>query len=620
MVLKKIIGIISLAVFLIFIFLVVFKLRGKIDTSRVVEEVISGKEMTFKAYNSDHNLVFEIKSSDSEKDFDMSRKPAQRERTLLKNIKGTIYKKGRFKSDTHFSSEKGYVENNNQNLLLKKNALIESEEMRFASDKFFMEGNSLVSNDTSTDFIIKDLQGTASRGLEFHVRINVINMFGTSGSFVKEGKTYDFKCKKLVILDNRNLVVFKGNAIIEGDDSTMKGNEISMFFTDDFKKIKRSVLKGNSYFYLKGKKSGEYREAMGFRIGAAFNDNGKVNRIEVKKNGIINLRRTNEKIKVESDFISIKFNEISEKTEQIRTLRGSRIISKGKRKFDISSKRMRVHYGKNGDPEYCYAKQDCLFKMDGYSGSSDKLDYEVKKNFVKISGRRSILEKKGNRFVSTEFNLNTKEEKFYSESKITSSIILDSGNALFSKSQIFISSKKVEILEKAGSIKYSGDVNLFQGDTKLYSDILEIIGEKEIKASGKTSILFKEKNNDIFISGGELGFLQEENSIQIGKGGSLKEGNNSLNAQTLKIEFNKENNINRITGIDKVKFMREKISGISDSVVWEFDKKFLVFNGNASVAKEKSGLTSGNIIKFYLEGEKVVITSPDGSRSKTTIE
>lgn len=620
MFLNKVIRILSLVVFIGIIFLVVFKLKGKSDTGIEAEDIIAGKEMTFRAFNSESKVTFEIKSSDSEKDFDMSRKPAQRERTLLKNIKGKIYKKGKFKSDTFFSGDDGYVENNNQNLLLRGNAFMESKEMRFDSEKFFLEGNSLVSNNTSTNFRLKDLEGTASNGMEFHIKINVLNLFDTEGLFLKNGKTYDFKCDKLIVMDNRNKVVFRGNAVIESVDSTLKGNEISMIFTESFEKIKKSVVMGNGYFYLKGKKSGEYREGMGDRIGTFFNDNGKVSRIEVKKNGIINLRRGSERLRAESNFISIKFNDINEKTELIRMLRGSKVLSKGKRKFDIASKRIRIHYDNEGEVENCFASEKCFFKMEGYNGSSDKLKYEVKNNLVLINGKRSILEKKGSRFVSSDFFLDTKAEKFYSESEITSSIILNSSNAIFSKSSIFISSKKVEILEKTGSIKYSGSVNLFQGDTTLRADELEIKEGEEIKASGNASITFKDNDTEIFLSGGEIGFIQKENTIQVGKGGILKEGNNSLKANSLKIEFNDKNNISRITGTEKIKFNRDEISGKSDNVDWEFIKKFLVFRGNASVSKEKSGLSSGKVIKFYLEGERIVITSSDGVRSKTTID
>ncbi|MCK5005550.1 MAG: hypothetical protein KAS21_10690, partial [Candidatus Aminicenantes bacterium] len=167
---------------------------------------------------------------------------------------------------------------------------------------------------------------------------------------------------------------------------------------------------------------------------------------------------------------------------------------------------------------------------------------------------------------------------------------------------------------------YSTNVSLFQGDTKLNAEKVEIGENKSINISGKAKLNFTNNEKGISISGEEIKIDPDKNFLYIKGKGVLSEENNSLSGESLVVEFNDNKKISRVTGEDKIEFKRKGISGKSEKVIWKFNEKIITFITNAQLIKADSGSSKGDEIKFYIEDERVVIRSADGKRSETKID
>lgn len=617
--LKRILSFISLGIVFAAVIAVIFSFRGGSGAGSAEGDEIIGKELRYKVYEF-NKLAAEITSSSSRRDYDKSRKPAQRERTLLTDIKGVIYKSKKFRNDVKFSGNSGYVENEYKNFLLKGDARIGSEEVTLTSNRFFMEGSSLISNTSVTDFKLKNLKGVARKGISYHMKIGVINLFKASGTYIRSGKEYHFRCNRLMVLNKVNRVVFIGNAHIQSDDSTMKGKEIILRFNKDFKNLKRTDIKGKGFFYTKLKKRGEFRELKGHKIIAAFDESGHIKKIDISRNGIINFSQKGSEMRAESDLMYIRFDSVSKNLSHIKLMKKGRVTSTGKNPFTISARRIRVIYGEKGDIEYCNSNVDVVMTIRKFKAECRKMTYYPAKDLVTILGKKAFLTKGENKFLSERFSVDTKNEKLFSEDELTSTIYLESGNSIFSKSPVFISSKKVEINEKSGTIIYSEDVSLFQGDTTLNAEKIEIGNSKSINVSGNAKLNFTNGEKDISIGGNEIKIDPNKNFLYIKGKGMMSEGENSLSGESLALEFDDNNKISRVTGENKIEFKRKGISGKSERVIWKFSEKIITFFTNAQLIKADSGRSKGEEIRFSIEDEKVVVKSAEGKRSETKID
>ncbi len=617
--LKKILSFISLSVLFLVIILIAFNFKGGFGADHVENDEIIGKGMSHRIYDEKNKLLSEISSSSTERDY-VAIGNFPQDRVLLTDIKAVIYKHGQFKSDVKFSGNSGYVENSYNDFLIKGNARIESKEALFLSERFFMKGSAMISNDERTKFLLKNLRGKAENGLEYILNYGVLNLFKATGIFVRSGKKYNFNCNKLMILKKLNRIVFRGNSLITNKESSMKGKEIIYGFNDGFVHVKRVDILGKGNLVFKKKSGKIYRKISGKVITGFFSDDGNIKKIEVSKNGIVDLLSDGNRIKAASRLIYIGVNPQTNKLSSIKIMQHGKIESKGKRSFDIISEKIVINYDSKGEIEKCYAQGDTEFNTDGYNGSTNIFKYFPGKDLITLKGEDSLLEKGGNRFVSSEFTVNTKEQKLYSDKKIRSTLILKSGNSIFSKDPVYVSSKKVEIDDKSGTVIYSEGVSLFQGDTKLDAVRVEIGNNKSISISGKAKLTFINGEQKILLGGDELNIDSDKNLLNIKGKSVLSDGDNLLSGDSLIVMFDKSNMISRINGEGKVVFKRKSISGKSDKVIWKFNRKIITFFKNAELIKAQSGSSKGNEIQFFIENERIIIKSADGKRSETKID
>jgi len=610
--------------FLILILLVVTvvilsKIRRKSGGNIIEKDITVGKELLYKVFNSSNKLALEIRCDSSKKNID-ELQSEKSDRMNLYGIKGIIYKKGKISSNTNFSSTKGYVESNFSTLFLNGEVKIESKDLLLESDHILMEGNSLISTDCNVEYWLKDLDGISEKGLEYHIKIDVLNFFSTTGNFIKENKKYSYKTDKLIILGKLNKIVFKGNSLIQSAYSKLKGNEITLVFTDDFKKISRSVVTGDGYVLIKEIGDGNFKEARGGRIGVILAENGYLRSLDIKKNGILNIKRDRDKLKIEAGSIFVKFNPENDKISFVRNLRGSKINVSGKNRFIINSNRARIHYNKNGEVISCIAITNCEFKFKGISGTSGKIEYEPKNEIALISGKRAIVERSGSRFISSDFKIDLKNGKLFSDKEITSTINLNSSNPIFTGGSIFVKSKKIEIVEEKGKVKYSDNVKLIQDNTEITCDFLKIENKSFFNLDGHVIVSLKDSDNDVRLEGANLLMSDKNDRIEINGDAKFIYGDSSVSGENITVFFDSKKGIKKITGEKDIIFEKVDLKGKSDNISWDIIKNEIIFSGNAFIAREKSGETVGEIIRYFPENDRIVISAKKRKRSKTTIK
>ena len=618
--LKKTLSLLSFAILLILVTVVVLNFRNTHGTGAAGDEHIVGKGLNHKVYDESQKLSAEITSVSSVRDFDRSREPAQRERTLLNTISGVIYKGKKFSSDLRFSGNSGYVENDYQNFLLKDNARVESDELTLTSDNFFMEANSLISNKTTTRFVLKTMEGIAKGGMNYHMKLGVINLLKAAGTYIRNGEKYHFKCNRLMVLNKFNRVVFMGNAQIKSVKSTMRGKEIILKFNAEFKNLLRTDIRGKGYFYTTGDRPGDSREMKGNKIIAVFDENENINKIDITKNGIVKINSKKSRMEARSDLLYIRFDHRTTKLKFVKLMKKGRVIASGKRSFDVSSKRIRVFYDEKGDISQCNTTGDTVFTMDEYTGSTPKLSYAPPEDRITLEGEKSELRKGNNRFESPEFIVNTREEKLSSDKEIRSVVSLKSENSIFSKSPVFISSKKIEIDESSGTVTYSDSVMMFQEKTRLSADTVKIGDNKTIVISGNGRLTFTNSEKEISVSGGVIGIDPDKDVLNIDDKAVINDGENLFSGKSLIVEFGGNNEIRKISGDGNIEFKRGGISGKSQKAVWKFSDKVITFLTNARLIKTDSGTSVGEEIQFFIEDERVVVKSAPGKRSETKID
>jgi len=619
MLFKKILGIVLPSALIIIIIVIAFNFKGNSGSKNSIEDEIIGKGLKYRVYNEFNKLSAEVTSDSSIRDFDKSRMPTQRERTLLTGIKGIIYKGGEFKSNVRFSSKSGYVENEYKNFLLKEDAKIESKEVSLYSDHFFMEGNNLISNDTPTKFKLKNMEGVAEKGINHHLNFGVTNFLGASGIYKRSGKKYYFKCKTLMVFKRKNRIIFNGKAHLKSSDSKMKGKEIILQFDEGFKNLIRTDIDGNGYFYIKGTKKGEFKEMTGKLIIAELYK-GMIHKIDIVDDGTLVLNRNRNKLKAESDLIHLRFKENSGKLNILKLMKNGVITAEGKRPFSLSASRIRIKFDDKGDIEYCYNRGGSKFKIREFKTDSMSSTYFPQKEMISLAGGNSTLEKGEDRFVSSKFTVDLDKKKLFSKDGISSTLYLKSENSIFSKSPVFISSKKVEINDETGIVVYKDDVKLFQGDTKLNAEKVEVGENTRVSISGDAALNFKNGEEEIVIRGEKINIDPDNNSLNVLGKGSISDKKNTLSGESIIVEFDKSKQIRRIFGKNNVEFKRKSISGESDKVIWMFAKKVIIFTMNAKLVKDNSGQFSGEEIRFFLDNEKVEIKSADGKRVETKID
>jgi lipopolysaccharide export system protein LptA len=93
-----------------------------------------------------------------------------------------------------------------------------------------------------------------------------------------------------------------------------------------------------------------------------------------------------------------------------------------------------------------------------------------------------------------------------------------------------------------------------------------------------------------------------------------------LQAKTVKIIFNKDQELENIYGENQVRFTKGQIQGSSKKVNWDYQKEIMLFLDSAQLKSQNKGITRGDRLRLDLKDDKITILSDLQNRSETIIE
>ncbi len=609
---QKIFKILLIAFVVITIYFILKGIKQKDGSDLIREFKADGVGMIHVRFNNKNKRSIEFKCKESKKVND--------NKIAMKNVDGTIFKKGRMNKDLKIIANKGLFENNFYNFFVEKKAKIISDNFTIKSDRFFLKNRLILSTDKIVNFKAENLNGYARKGMKFNLEMNILKFFDTEGTLKRNNKIFKYKTSALFFLEKIKSLILQKESEIESKDSLLKSNRISIKFSDDLKKVKSSFASGNSYLILGDKrKNNDYKEIRSKDIRSFFDLQANIKKLVISKKGSVEIKTESNLTKMSSDLIEICFEKGTGKIEAIKMLSRGKVSNRGKTNFTISSNKIELNFD-NGEIKLCKAMRECSFKIDEYRGKSGILTYDIDKKTIDISGKNSIIRIKNNTFNSSRFIVETDKKILSSSNGIKSIVKLNKENVLFSSKSIFINSKKMVFLSKEEKFNYEGNVHLNQENTVLNSEKLEINKKNDVIASGNVFLSFKNNEDEIILNGEKVNFDSNERMIVININGKIENGKNILKANTLSIKFNKENEIESINGEDKVNFKKEDIYGSSKKVSWLFKRDLIIFKDSAQLQRESGAITKGKELKFDLKNNKIITISDEIKRTETILK
>jgi lipopolysaccharide export system protein LptA len=608
---KNLLKIFILIIFVVVIFVVFSELKPREKIDQITEFEPDGINMTYTIFNKENKKRLEMSCIES--------KSEGQNKTIMKKIKGTIFKKGKMDQDIFISGEEGYVANNFNNIYIEKNANITSKDMDLKSYDFFLRGRALLYTKSSVDYKSKGLTGKGHKGMEYLIRNNVLKLFNTEGIYSRGNNTFKYKTSMMQFSKPHKTLLFKKDTIIRNEDSILKSNQLKILLSDDLDIIRRTASLKNSYFYGEDVQKQEIKEVQSRFLENLYNETGKLLKTNIRKNARVMLKDRKNKCDISSQTIVLSYEPETGNISTAEIHTQGKVNNRGKSNFSIFADSIQLNF-KNGEIHKGQAENECLFRIEDYTGETDKLTFNIDTHMIHLKGVESTIKKEKNTFISSDFFINTESDKLNSSKGIKSIHKMDSNNALFSKDSIFINAHYIEIFDKEDRVIYKDKIRLHQNDTILKADELEVIKLNNLKAQGKVFLSFKNNQEDIIIQGESFHFDSKAKTITIKKNGFINNKNRILKADTIQITFNQKNELSLIKGKKDVFFFKDNITGKADEVNWLFDEELMTFLNSAEIKNKSGSVTKGNELKFDLKNNKIIIISDQSTRSETIIE
>lgn len=605
---------IQIAVFTVFLALMVLILAGYKPRSEA-ESLDSfepdGIEMRYVAFNQNNQKSLEITCAESKKQTE--------DKTLMRNIKAIIFKKGKMDRDIHVSGDEGFISNSTNHIFIDKNARITSEDIQITSQNFTVKSKNQVTTDHQVHYQAKGLEGIARKGLEFFIKTNVVKLFNTRGTFQKNDRSVEYETDEIWIIDRKKMIIFDKNTEIKDEESVLKSDQLSLQFDEDFNIIRKLKSFDKSYFYHADRQENHTLEIDSHMLEANYTPIGQLRRTVALGDVTISLVDPQNRTVITSDRVISKYNPGTGQISDMKIFPPAVVKNQGKSKFEITADRIDLRF-KKGELARGSAKRKCQFKIEDYAGRSDRVVYNLDKSEIHLLGEESTIKKEKNTFISKNFTINTQNDTLTSSLGIKSIINPENSNALFSTDSIFVNAKKIDIFDRENRVLYRDDVRLQQNQTILNTDQLEVRGENHLRSKGNTHLVFKNQEGIITIMGESVEFNPKERTITIQDKAVVRSENRMLKGKLIRILFDEDNQVDRIWGEKEIQFTQEKITGSAEKVNWDFKKELMHFSDSAQIKTADGGSTRGKELMLDLKTSKITVLSEDSKRSETVIE
>ena len=609
---KKILKV-FLVVFLLATLVYVFSgIKGKGQTEVIEEANADGQGMVFSCFNKDNKKAMELKCSESIRE--------SNDKTIMKNVQGNIFKKGRMNKDIKVFGDEGFVENNFYNFFVEKNARLASEDFIVWSDNFTLKDRAELYSAPHVSYQTETLKGNAENGMGFYLNVNVLKFFNTKGSYKRDDRTFNYEAGVLWIIDESKIIVLEKDVVIKDDRSILESDWLTIRLDKDMKRVKEASSQKNSYFYMKDPETLESKEIKAQNISTLYDDQAHLTRITVMQQARVLMKGEERRTLVSGDIIEMNFDGPTGKATSLKIPVRGIVENKGKTRFRVVADAIDAKYNNAGEISYCEGNGNVEFIIDEYRGTSAKMSYDIEKDSITLEGEGSRIIHKTNTFTSSQFRVKVKDKQLYSNRGVKSLILVEKESALFSLDPIYINAVEITILEKEKKFKYRQQVNLTQGETQLSAYTLSISEDSSVLAEGRVSLAFKKSEKDIAVQGGKLTFDPAKEEISIVDSAVIKSGETILRSAAFQLLFNERKEVDRIRGEEDIYFVKDDLSGKSRRADWLFSREVLILKGGPpEIVNQNGGKTTGKELRVNLRDNRITIISDESDRTQTII-
>ncbi|MDD8012531.1 MAG: LptA/OstA family protein [Acidobacteriota bacterium] len=610
----------GIALVIAVILLVVFFARSLFVEKKRADAADTGvgdRGISYLAFNEESKKSIEVKCQESF--------TTEADELRLKNISGVIYKSGRMNKDIRFFGDQGIAKDDFNSFQITGNARIVSEDITFKAESFLMIGKKNLLSRGETSFTGTIISGKAAQGIEILFELNEFKFFGVVGDVTKGRQKYAFASPMLWMFRNDNWLALKGKSSIQTGDALLTADEIILRFSEEFVDLQSYVSIGNSILHseksIPGGRADE-REILDIaanKIESIFNETGDLERIMVFEEGRLAVAGNADRCEMSGDNIDCWLFPQTQSIREIfiRTPGGVKI--RGSQEVDLSADEITAKYDENGGMQDIHAEQNGQFTFGDFKGSAPELHLDAGSGRLVIGGGEARITCGANLFAGSAFEIDTKKTLLSAPSGVRATVSPEKGSVLFHAAPLYLSADNLVIGDNGRNITFKNKVQLFQDEIKLTAGEINFNNDANlIAARGRVHLEFVSEKDLLVLEGGSVVFDSGSRQIAAEGNARLRQTGNTLAAGKIILFLSGDERLEKVSAQRTVEFANDRISGKSELLDWQFDKKILVFRKEARISKKNSGMTRGQELHLNLESNEITVSGAD-DRSETTI-
>jgi lipopolysaccharide export system protein LptA len=582
--------------------------------AKIVNTAVDGVNLTYFDFDENNQKKMEVRCLESRK--------YGSDRMLMKKITATIFKADKMEKDIRITAESGIVSSNLYNFEIHDQARIVSSDFLLTSQSFTLKNRELLSSRDKVDFKLKDIDGTASSGLDYFLNLTVLKLFSCKGTLIRDGQPYDFETRTFWVIKKDNLLVLQGDSELNGGGAIVRGDWISLQFDRDFAHLQTTFVSGNCFFQLteSGVNGGaQSKEISADLIYLTYDAAGRLEHIRVTGAGKITLQDKKNKGRVESDNTEIYLRAESQTLEKVHVRKRGTLSSIGQDNITVSGESLLAVYSPEGLLQQILADENCEFSTEDLRGTAGFITYDAGRSLIDISGQDAAMFSKKNVFNSSHFLFHTRKKKLSSDKGVKATIVPGKRNVLLSSKPLFITANAMEMTDRGNSIRFREKVKLFQDEIELHAGEMFFDGRRDLMSSSAGAELKFMNENELFVLRGQvIAFDTPGRKVVMTGNASLIQAENRLTGRQVELSFDRANRLENILARDNVAFNNKDLSGISGSLLWNFLNKNVLFKNSAQISRKGAGTTKGRELLLNLSSNEIKVSSQE-DRAETTI-
>jgi lipopolysaccharide export system protein LptA len=509
------------------------------------------------------------------------------------------------------SSDLAFVFNSAFNIELKGHVRIESPTLLLTGPYLLLKDQNHLSSDQTMEFRIRDISGTAAKGLVYSMVDEVVKLFAVKGKMMKDGILHDFSCRELTLDRGRHLLHLAGQIGMDGGGKVLSCERLSITFDDQMREIQKVAAVENvrlvSRADSEGKGVNRYEFTSG-RMGATYTG-GVMDHSELRENAELSIKTPAGEITSNSEVFVCRVDPQSGNLRAVdMPVKGEWTYRAPDGFFFTSANQGRFLFDEEGELNNSEAKGEVDFKIDEYTGGGDRLVYQPRVGKARVSGPGTWIKKKG-RLVYGKggIDVDTKKNELSSDNWVLSSVTMK-GRPPFGSEPVMINARSVTLLDRENRIRYSGSVVVSQDKLKLLCGNL-LLADEELTAEQDVVFSFQGKDGPVTLRGDTLRIQgRTEPVITLSGQAQAFVGDKQIAAKLITLKWDKRGkDLQTLLAENGVRFIGGTYQTDSDNLNWDLEREMMNFRGRVTIRREGAFESRGEEVEINVRTQELRI-------------